>query len=783
MTRKLIRSLTAVLAGVVLLGGTAFAQGNTSVDITVTNSATPAGSRTLKFGVNTSASLGIDATLGEESFPPFPPSSVFEARFVPFSQALAGTEGSPRDYRPSTSATQSDTFHIKFQAGTGGLPLTLSWSTSSVSSQYTSATLKDVFGGALGINVNMLTTGSLSISNGSITELELITTGPIGAAEGISVAGCPLDFGIVQIPTPGSATRNLTISRAGTDPVVIDSVTSSNPDFTITAPVSFPQTVNASPLTVSVLYTATTSGPATSTITVHFDGSETYTCQASALASSGEGLFFVTPLDTVPDNSTGHSSKIGLKYSGATPAQGVQFTIQVPNNVKKVTGLTLGSDITSPLDWIFDYEVTNAFTGSEIAVLLYGRDTTVNLPANTENLLVVQYEAANVKLCNGTTGGDDTTVVMYLDDVQSALATELGESAGIGVDPNRDTAASYIHNGSARGDVNCDDRVDVLDLLIVNDFILGRGDLEQWQKNRVDLAEWSATWAAGTVFNDANNYGDATVNVQDLVLMINAILNESWPDSDPLWSIGAPIGEGNGGMVELKDDASTGTLAKRSAIYDVKFIYEVSNNGIEVKMESKAPVKGYQMKLKAADIPVELMVQHVGNIETPFQVNHIVVDDEIRIVAFTANGEPIAPMNGTLMTIPFAISNTGVVAVIEPITVGGPNNESLKVEYEVVAKVSGVAGDEVADAFALANMPNPFTGATAISYTLPAAGDVTLVVTDANGREVARLLAGERQTAGDHTVEFDAAALPSGVYYYTLSTNETSASRRMVLAR
>lgn len=779
MTRKLFTTFAAFAAGMVLLGGVAFAQANTSVDITVTNSATPAASRTLSFGVNTAATVDIDAGLNEQAFPPFPPSAVFEARWAPVGTALAGTEGTPNDYRPSTSSSQSDTFKLKFQPGTGGSPVLFTWSTASVSSQYTSATLTDAFGGLLGINVDMRTAGTLSISNAAITELTLIATGPISAAQGLNVTGCPLSFGIVQFPTPGTATRSLTLTRSGSTDVTLDSITSSNPDFVISAPGSFPVTVSTTPVQVDVVYTASATGAANSTITLYFDGTESTTCVASAIASSGEGIYFVNTLDTLADNSTGHTADIGLKYSGATPAQGLQFKLTVPNNIRKISRISLGSAIASPGDWVFDYQIERAVSASEATVLLYGRDTTVNLPANTDNLFVVHFDVSNLKLCNGTAGGDDTTAVMYLNSVQSALATELGESAGIGVDPNRDSATSYVVNGSARGDVNCDDRVDVLDLLVINDYILGRLDLEQWQINRADLAPWSNVWAGGAVFSDATNYGDGEVGVQDLVLLINAILNESWPDTDPLWRI-AP--EGGDPVPGTAPSATTKAFSKATGLYDVKFTYEVSNGGIKVEMNNVVPVKGYQMKLKAIDAPANLTITHDPSITTPFKINSAVIDGEIRIVAITANGESIAPMNGTLMNVPFSISNPNVVAVIEPITVGGSNNEPLNVDWELFAKVSGVELDPAAQAFALENAPNPFNGNTVIRYALPNSGHVTLTVTDAAGREVARLVNGV-QASGDHAVEFDATNMPNGTYFYTLNADGRTATRKMVLAR
>jgi hypothetical protein len=69
-----------------------------------------------------------------------------------------------------------------------------------------------------------------------------------------------------------------------------------------------------------------------------------------------------------------------------------------------------------------------------------------------------------------------------------------------------------------------------------------------------------------------------------------------------------------------------------------------------------------------------------------------------------------------------------------------------------------------------------------IRYQLPNSANVTLKVFDVTGKEVAEVVNGY-QTAGEHSVEFNAANLPSGVYFYRLSAGNHTATRKMMLVR
>ncbi|MFU8811922.1 MAG: family 16 glycosylhydrolase [Balneolaceae bacterium] len=78
--------------------------------------------------------------------------------------------------------------------------------------------------------------------------------------------------------------------------------------------------------------------------------------------------------------------------------------------------------------------------------------------------------------------------------------------------------------------------------------------------------------------------------------------------------------------------------------------------------------------------------------------------------------------------------------------------------------------------------PNPFNPSVTIAYELPAAGDVRILVSDILGRTVS-VLQNQSQSAGRHTVNFDASELGSGVYYVRMISGQFTQTRSVTLIK
>jgi hypothetical protein len=80
------------------------------------------------------------------------------------------------------------------------------------------------------------------------------------------------------------------------------------------------------------------------------------------------------------------------------------------------------------------------------------------------------------------------------------------------------------------------------------------------------------------------------------------------------------------------------------------------------------------------------------------------------------------------------------------------------------------------------NRPNPTGSTSYIPYTLTSPGYVSLKLYNGSSQEIATLV-NERKEAGEHIANVDVFALPGGIYYYRLSVDGSSLTRRMLVVK
>ncbi|MEE9555118.1 MAG: right-handed parallel beta-helix repeat-containing protein [candidate division Zixibacteria bacterium] len=91
--------------------------------------------------------------------------------------------------------------------------------------------------------------------------------------------------------------------------------------------------------------------------------------------------------------------------------------------------------------------------------------------------------------------------------------------------------------------------------------------------------------------------------------------------------------------------------------------------------------------------------------------------------------------------------------------------------------------DLVPESFLLAqNYPNPFNASTSIEFSLENGADVTVEVFDVLGKKVQTLADGHR-SAGNHMVTWDASKQSTGVYFYRITADGSTETRKMSLLK
>lgn len=80
------------------------------------------------------------------------------------------------------------------------------------------------------------------------------------------------------------------------------------------------------------------------------------------------------------------------------------------------------------------------------------------------------------------------------------------------------------------------------------------------------------------------------------------------------------------------------------------------------------------------------------------------------------------------------------------------------------------------------NYPNPFNPATTISFSLSRSGEVSLRIYDLLGKEIATLVDG-RLDAGEHSFQWQADGLSSGIYHVRMVSSSFHQTRKMLLLK
>jgi len=255
-----------------------------------------------------------------------------------------------------------------------------------------------------------------------------------------------------------------------------------------------------------------------------------------------------------------------------------------------------------------------------------------------------------------------------------------------------------------------------------------------------------------------------------------SIWSVTFGDSSTVWMTSV-----NGDVVYSKDEGLTWTAAKKPTSNSL-FASAAVNGDLWLAGNGGAIIKGYSNP----SVPVELTsftasvskTKVVLNWKTATEKNNSGFEVERKLG--NADWQKIGFVygNGTSSEVKNYTYTDNLVA----------QNASYRLKqidfdgtYTYSATVA--VNSSVPNKFALQqNYPNPFNPATTISFQVGKSSKVTLKIYNVLGSEVATLV-DEVKEAGSYTVQFDAARLASGVYYYTLKSGSFSDTKKMLLLK
>jgi len=119
---------------------------------------------------------------------------------------------------------------------------------------------------------------------------------------------------------------------------------------------------------------------------------------------------------------------------------------------------------------------------------------------------------------------------------------------------------------------------------------------------------------------------------------------------------------------------------------------------------------------------------------------------------------------------------------LDVIATGTTADDVVWYENNIVVGVENKSTIVPAEYSLYQNYPNPFNPSTTIEYHIQELSLVTIKVYNVLGKEVATLI-NEYKPAGKYETEFNAANLPSGIYFYKVQAGDFVETKKMILMK
>jgi hypothetical protein len=379
--------------------------------------------------------------------------------------------------------------------------------------------------------------------------------------------------------------------------------------------------------------------------------------------------------------------------------------------------------------------------------------------------------------------GVAVTVDMALPEYPMTVFT--GENGLYGA--NIDDTRPFTLVASKNNDF--DNGISTLDLVLIQRHLLGIQDF---------------TSSYQYIAADANN--DSRVTATDLTELRKVVLgitsrfaNESWrfvvagtsvqttypitftevSDKENTDFIAVKIGDVNSSAALNVKNINTESRSVSKLVMTVDAADVMSGEVVRVPVMAGnfADVAGFQytMNLDGASYvgiesgAIDMTAANVGVISTDVVTMSYATSESVTV----AEGDVLFTL---VLRADKAVNVADVMSITSEVTASESYTSELKVGKVEMAVRTAEAGEIVL----MQNEPNPFKSYTKVSFEMPEAAEATITVTDVAGKVIAvRNINAER---GLNTVEFTREEISvSGVAFYTLTSGEFTATKKMII--
>jgi|GEM_PF-1833587 len=438
--------------------------------------------------------------------------------------------------------------------------------------------------------------------------------------------------------------------------------------------------------------------------------------------------------------------------------QALQFKLLVNKVVDDNVILTFqniqkGADISDP-NWVLTYNVFrgpltgNGASVDEILVLLFNLNQNSGLlPGDYDELLKVKYRVANLPALQ--------------DSIKSSIKISNAEASTyqgfpINITPSRDELVIIAKNRvGIWGDVNGDGCLDILDIIMIVDHIVGRDSLETDEFERADIAPW--------IPGEPEPNPDDFVNVQDLSLLQNIILTGVYPNG-----------------VEINGCSFT-SFPKMNGNDDFKVTFYIYDEGITAYINSTVDIRAAQIEFGG-----EPGIPNNMTINTGLGQGYYFKADELfRVLLYDRQGvKVIKSGENFLADIPMIINNPEEIIIEKLIIIDNNRQRVMDAEVEIIYGTPPILP---LDYILYQNYPNPFNPSTSVRFEVPVSSKVIIKIYDILGREI-KTLFDDQVERGRYTLEWDGLndaglRMSSGTYIYRMIANEFVQSKKMLLLK